>query len=133
MISKGIKRIVRLGALTATTAGMLKFAQRGLEGAAGLRVPPVDALQTPPPFGADWPFVSIIVPARNEESNLPGLLPTLLNQRYPNYEVIVVDDQSEDATPRILEEWAARASRLRVVRGKDLPREEGWLGKPHAM
>src|SRR5690348_15673258 len=114
MSNKGITRLLRLGAFTAATAGMLKFASRGLEGGAGLKVPPVDALESPPPTGESWPFVSIIVPARNEENNLPDLLPTLLGQHYPNYEVIVVDDESEDATPRILEEWAARDSRLRV-------------------
>src|SRR5690242_12700037 len=46
-------------------------------------------------LAASWPFVSIIVPARNEERNLPSLLPSLLHQTYPHdrYEVIVVDDQ----------------------------------------
>ena len=93
----------------------------------------VDALEEPPPGGGEWPLVSIIVPARNEERNLPRLLPSLLEQRYPNYEVIVVDDQSEDSTLQILQSWAERDKRLRVVSGKPLPREEGWLGKPHAM
>jgi chlorobactene glucosyltransferase len=96
-------------------------------------VPPVNALESPPPAGADWPFVSIIVPARNEERNLPRLLPTLLAQRYPHFEVVVVDDQSTDATPSILSEWAERDPRLRVVHGKPLPQDAGWKGKPHAM
>ncbi len=87
--------------------------------------------------GADaarsWPFVSIIVPARNEERNLPILLPSLLAQTYPHdrYEVIVVDDQSTDATPAILAEAAARDPRLHVLQGAPLP--EGWKGKPYAM
>jgi chlorobactene glucosyltransferase len=82
---------------------------------------------------ASWPFVSIIVPARNEERNLPTLLPSLLNQTYPadRYEVIVVDDQSTDGTAAILAEAAARDPRLRVLRGEPLP--DGWKGKPHAM
>lgn len=104
-------------------------------------VPPADALESGAPSGrdsgrdsgAEWPFVSIIVPARNEARNLSCLLPTLLGQRYPNFEVIVVDDQSTDATPRILAEWAARDPRLHVVAGRELPRSEGWLGKPYAM
>jgi chlorobactene glucosyltransferase len=96
-------------------------------------VPSVDALLEEPTGGGEWPRVSIIVPARNEERNLPRLLPTLLRQHYPDYEVIVVDDQSEDASPRILNDWARRDTRLKVVHGKDLPRDQGWLGKPHAM
>ena len=84
-------------------------------------------------LAASWPFVSIIVPARNEERNLPALLPSLLTQTYPagRYEVIVVDDQSTDATPQILAEAAARDPRLRVISGTPLP--DGWKGKPHAM
>jgi chlorobactene glucosyltransferase len=97
------------------------------------KVPPVDGLKTKPPGGGEWPFVSVIVPARNEQRNLPTLLPSLLSLHYPNYEVIVVDDQSTDSTPQILAEWAARDPRLHVVRGEDLPRDEGWMGKPHAM
>jgi chlorobactene glucosyltransferase len=90
-----------------------------------------DADPPPPGLGA-WPFVSIIVPCRNEERNLPMLLPSLLGQSYPadRYEVIVVDDQSTDATPAILAEFAADP-RLRAVAGQPLP--EGWKGKPWAM
>ncbi|MEJ5225659.1 MAG: glycosyltransferase family 2 protein, partial [Anaerolineales bacterium] len=55
----------------------------------------------------------------------------LLAQTYPNYEVIVLDDRSTDATPRILAELAAQAPRLQVLHGADLP--PGWAGKPHAL
>src|SRR5262245_17412696 len=51
-----------------------------------------------------WPFVSIIVPARNEERNIGECVASLLAQDYPRFEVIVVDDASTDATPRILAE-----------------------------
>src|SRR5688572_16257559 len=96
------------------------------------KVPPVDALgERAPTPGGKWPLVSVIVPARNEERNLPRLLPGLLKQCYPNYEVIVVDDASTDSTPRILREWDGRSERLRVVYGEPLP--EGWRGKPWAM
>lgn len=124
-------RIAGLGALTAFALGITAAGMRGVDSVAS--VPDVDGLKETAPGGGEWPFVSIIVPARNEERNLPILLPTLLDQHYPNYEVIVVDDQSDDATPRILQAWAERDSRLRVVRGEDLPRDQGWLGKPHAM
>ncbi len=120
-----------LGALTTTLVGATAVTFKSLERAD--TVPEVDGLSETVSGGQDWPFISIIVPARNEERNLPRLLPTLLSQRYPNYEVIVVDDQSTDATPYILGEYAAQDSRLRVVHGAELPRNEGWLGKPHAM
>ncbi len=124
-------RFLGLGALTAATASASIASFGGLD--EPVEMPPVDALSSPPPGEGEWPFVSIIVPARNEERNLPRLLPSLLRQYYPNYEVIVVDDQSEDATPRILAEWSQRDNRLEVVHGVELPRNEGWLGKPHAM
>lgn len=81
------------------------------------------------------PLVSIIVPARNEELNIRRCVESLLEQDYDNYEVIVVDDGSADATPRILDELLAshcNANRLHVLRLRDnLPR--GWAGKPHAL
>lgn len=49
-------------------------------------------------------FVSVIVPCRNEEKNIPLLLKSLLNQNYPNYEIIFVDDLSTDRTTEILAE-----------------------------
>lgn len=81
------------------------------------------------------PLVSIIVPARNEERNIRRCVTSLLEQDYPNFEVIVVDDGSTDATPRILDEVAQkhpRGKRLFVLRLRDdLP--PGWAGKPHAI
>ena len=81
------------------------------------------------------PFVSIIVPARNEERNIRRCVESLLEQDYDNYEVIVVDDGSSDCTPRILDELIAshfRGDRLYVLRLRDeLP--QGWAGKPHAI
>ena len=77
------------------------------------------------------PLVSVIVPARNEEAAIARCVESLLVQDYANYEVIVVDDQSTDATAQIVAELAAHDSRLRLVSGTPLP--EGWLGKPHAL
>ena len=76
-----------------------------------------------------WPRVSVLVPARNEEENLRRLLPSLLAQDYPDFEVVVVDDASEDATWAVLEAHAD--PRLRPIRGQGPP--PGWLGKPHAL
>jgi len=49
-----------------------------------------------------WPLVSVIVPMRNEESNVGNILHDLFNQTYKNMEVIAVDDDSDDTTPEIL-------------------------------
>lgn len=75
-------------------------------------------------------FVSILVPARNEENNIARCVLSLLNQRYENFEVIVLNDQSEDKTVAILTDIAKQYSGLTVIEGKDLP--GGWLGKPWA-
>ncbi len=77
--------------------------------------------------GAPKPSVkiSIIIPARNEEDNLSRLLPSLRNQEFAPFEIIVVDDQSEDATAAI-----AEANGAKVIPGSGLP--SGWLGKPWA-
>jgi glycosyltransferase involved in cell wall biosynthesis len=84
--------------------------------------PSVDAL-TPP--------ISLIFAARDEEEKLPGALATLAKLDYPDLEIIGVDDRSEDATGRILDEFAATHPRFRVIHVAELP--EGWLGKPHAL
>ncbi|MBE0410441.1 MAG: glycosyltransferase [Anaerolineales bacterium] len=83
--------------------------------------------------GRQYPFISVIVPARNEENNIRRCVKALLNQDYPNFEVIVVEDRSTDRTPQILAQLQAeeRKGRLLVIRGEELP--PGWAGKPHAL
>jgi glycosyltransferase involved in cell wall biosynthesis len=78
------------------------------------------------------PRVSIIVPARNEAAMIENAMHSLLTIDYPDYEVIAVDDRSEDATGAILDRLKAECgSRLVVVHVRELP--PGWLGKTHAM
>ena len=79
----------------------------------------------------DLPFLSIVVPARNEERQIERCVRSLLAQAYPKFEVVAVDDQSTDATHEILERIASEDARLRVVRGATLP--AGWVGKPWAL
>ncbi len=78
----------------------------------------------------EQPFVSLLIPVRNEARNIARCLDSVLQQEYAAYEVIVVDDGSTDATPEILASYAARAPHLKVVQGAPLP--PGWSGKPHA-
>jgi chlorobactene glucosyltransferase len=82
------------------------------------------------PRTARRPFVSILVPARNEETNIEACVKSLLAQEYPNFELIVLDDESEDATWSILRNLAVRDGRLRIIKGKELP--AGWVGKSWA-
>ncbi|BBM70192.1 glycosyl transferase family 2 [Rhodothermus marinus] len=84
----------------------------------------------PVPQADVWPSLSVLIPARNEAANLRRLLPTLLRQDYPHFEVIVYDDGSEDATPFVLERYRFDR-RLRVLRGEGPP--PGWVGKVHAL
>lgn len=85
------------------------------------------APEEPENWSKEWPFVSILVPVRNEERNLEPLLRSLLQQDYPHFEIIVIDDDSTDKTWSILEKWAALDSRLRIERSAKLP--PGWTGK----
>lgn len=79
------------------------------------------------PAAKTWPRVSVLVPARNEERAIEACISSLLAQDYPDFEIIVLDDHSTDATPGILEKLSQNGSRLRVLDGAPLP--EGWLGK----
>jgi 4,4'-diaponeurosporenoate glycosyltransferase len=75
--------------------------------------------------GRDYPRLSVIVPARNEERNIPRLLDSLRVQEPPPFEIIVVDDGSTDATGEI-----ARKGGATVLESKPLP--AGWRGKTWA-
>jgi glycosyltransferase involved in cell wall biosynthesis len=85
----------------------------------------------PPAADGECPQISILFAARDEEEKLPAALATLMEIDYPNLEVIGVDDRSQDATGRILDEFAATHPRLRAVHVERLP--QGWLGKPHGL
>ena len=60
------------------------------------------------------PPVSVVICARDEEANLTNFLPSFLEQDYPNFEVIVVNDCSEDNTQTVLEELAKQYPNLRI-------------------
>jgi chlorobactene glucosyltransferase len=91
----------------------------------------VPRLSREKPAGADAPFLSIVVPARNEERAVAAAVRSFLAQDYPRFEVVVVDDRSTDGTAAILSEIARADPRLIVVAGAEPP--PGWLGKPHAL
>ena len=101
----------------------------------------------------DLPFVSIIVPARNEEKQIKRCILSLLDQDYPNFEVIVINDNSTDATSTILKnileyvnkniissqdttthtntsKSRSTTDKLKLITLKDKP--DGWTGKTWA-
>ena len=110
-------------------------------------------------FSNDLPFLSIIVPARNEEKNIENCIKSLLAQNYPHFEVIAIDDNSTDNTLNILMAIKEKISqpepssqqslpssaslltssstsstsniRLQVISLKDKPQD--WKGKTWAM
>lgn len=94
-----------------------------------VRRPRLSSFAPPPPEQS--PLVSVIVPARNESTNISVCVASLLNSVYPRFEIIVVDDGSIDGTADIVRILAEHAQgRLELVDGEPLP--DGWLGKPWA-
>ncbi|GAC1305498.1 MAG: hydroxychlorobactene glucosyltransferase CruC [Vulcanimicrobiaceae bacterium] len=72
------------------------------------------------------PMLSIVVPARDDARLIERCVRSLLD-----FELIVVDDRSTDATPEILARMARDDARLQIVRGEPMP--DGWIGKPWAL
>jgi chlorobactene glucosyltransferase len=81
---------------------------------------PVDILNSPP-------LVSVLIPARNEEKNIRRILNSMLKQDYRNLEILVLDDNSTDATGHIVEEFVKKDGRIKLIKGAPLP--AGWKGK----
>ena len=93
------------------------------------------------------PFVSVIVPARNEEKHIHRCLLSLLAQDYPNFEIIVIDDNSTDNTLKAIEDikkGRSKIHRIRIEKRRLLSAEDklkilsltdkpqGWAGKTWA-
>ncbi len=73
----------------------------------------------------------MVIPACNEEESIRKAISQLLDQDYPNFEVIVVNDRSTDRTGVILDELKIIYPQLKVITISDLP--SNWLGKNHAV
>ena len=74
--------------------------------------------------------VSVCVPARNEALNIGDCVAAVLDNDWPNLELIVVDDRSSDNTGDVAREAANGDTRLKVIDGIEPP--SGWAGKPWA-
>jgi len=91
----------------------------------------VDLPRMPASSSRAVPFVSVLVPARNEALNIERCVRSLLQQDYGAFEIIVLDDGSTDATPELLRSLVKGSEeRMKVVQGESLP--AGWHGKSWA-
>jgi chlorobactene glucosyltransferase len=106
-------------------AGLVIFLVNLVLNLRSLRVPRRDA-KVPHPA----PLISVLVPARDEEENIGACLESLQKQDYPNFEVLVLDDNSVDGTAGIVSRLAAADNRIKLISGEPLP--EDWAGKPFA-
>ncbi len=88
------------------------------------RPPPEPSPDQPPPR------ISVLIPARNEESAIGAAIAAVLASRGVELEVLVLDDRSEDATAEVVGVIARSDWRVRLIRGPELP--PGWCGKQHA-
>jgi glycosyltransferase involved in cell wall biosynthesis len=77
------------------------------------------------------PLVTVIVPAKDEESTIADCLASVCGQSYPCLEILVVDDRSSDRTGAIARDFARTDPRVRVLTIDELP--PGWTGKTHAL
>ncbi len=106
-------------------AGLVSFVLNLILNLRSLKKPASDS-EIPQPA----PFISVLIPARDEERNIEACLESLQKQGYPNFEILVLDDNSSDNTANIAERIAAQDNRIQLIRGEPLP--EGWAGKPFA-
>jgi chlorobactene glucosyltransferase len=74
-----------------------------------------------------YPQVSILIPVRDEAPIIKKTLAAWREQSCPNFEIIVLDDESQDSTYHIVNRIVAQDSRLHLLRGSKLP--SGWTGK----
>ena len=81
--------------------------------------------------GENPPMISVLIAAKDEEEVIDACVRTMLDQDYPNYEVILCNDRSDDRTAEIVAKIAEENERLTLVNITDLP--DGWFGKPNAM
>jgi len=84
----------------------------------------------PAPPGARLPAVSVLIPARNEAASIRAAVDAARAEHEVEIEVVVMDDQSDDATAAIVREIAATDPRVRLLAAPALP--AGWCGKQHA-
>ncbi|MFO8146078.1 MAG: glycosyltransferase, partial [Gillisia sp.] len=75
--------------------------------------------------------VSVIICAKNEAENLQQFIPSILNQNYPNFEIILINDASTDNTLEVMENFAIEDTRVKLV--NVVNNEAFWGKKKYAL
>lgn len=83
------------------------------------------------PLAVHKPNISVIVCAKNEADNLEKFLPSILNQDYPNFELVLINDSSTDTTLKVMERFKANHSNVKLVNVKNI--EAFWGNKKYAL
>lgn len=92
-------------------------------------LPRLEEVRSPEP--SEWPRLSVIVPALNEAETIETAMQSLLDEDYPNLQILLINDRSTDETGAIIDRMAAQDPRVTPVHITELP--EGWLGKVNAL
>ncbi|MDX1929595.1 MAG: glycosyltransferase family 2 protein [Pirellulaceae bacterium] len=82
------------------------------------------------PSGESTSGISVLIPARNEETSIEQSLQCLSASSFQPLEILVLDDASTDRTAEIVSQFASHDSRVKLLQSPSLP--EGWNGKQHA-
>ncbi|MCX5871792.1 MAG: glycosyltransferase family 2 protein, partial [Deltaproteobacteria bacterium] len=75
--------------------------------------------------------ISVIIPAKDEASNIQATVESILCSTYKNLEIVLIDDRSQDNTWALMEFLRESDMRVKTVKIETLPL--GWTGKTHAM
>jgi glycosyltransferase involved in cell wall biosynthesis len=80
---------------------------------------------------ADLPKLSVIITAKDEANTIEHALQTILNTDYPDFEIIIVNDRSDDDTGKIIDTFAEQHPQIVPIHIATLP--ANWIGKVHAL
>ena len=93
----------------------------------------MNLLAEPVPLPQPAPSATILIPVKDEEQRIADSVNSALNQDYPDFHVIAIDDRSVDRTGAILDDLAAKNTRLTVIHLKNGDLPDGWTGKCNAL
>ncbi|MDO5979948.1 glycosyltransferase [Flavivirga spongiicola] len=75
--------------------------------------------------------ISVIICAKNEAENLQNFLPLIINQDYPDFEIVLINDASHDDTLKVMEQFASQHENIKIVNVKN--NETFWGNKKYAL